>query len=674
MIKKALCRFFIVFCACIVSFAPQSAAQTPNTALPGSLPDRHRGAVTALLLDDYGNIFSAGEDGFVSLWNGQAIEERHQISRYEIRDFVLRPGKTQIAVIERGGFDLYRISAWDYETRENLFTLRLRDPITYINYSAAGGFLILGRGGARAGVFFLHPETGQVIDSPEALSGTVAFAATGRTERVMISYRTSGLLSYWDVGTGEELHRFEVPPNIRSPVLFGNNRFLGGFDAHGLLVIDAADGSVIARNTAISGGTIFTGSGDAVDARGFVRFYSLSLTRGTYTVYRMEINLDGRLSVLNRRPIPAAAGRITSVTAGNGDDIILGTSDGILWLLGRTGARAMNAGSTRRILYAAASSSAIAFMCENRTLGYIPLDFSLFSNNAVLTLEEAGAHTRIAPQPPEAGTSSFESRFLFWQPGAAASVPVLKTLSGPPKAASPSRLPLEQLPRIPLRSAAVMGNSLLFLNTTGALSVLDRQSGALRFSHSLPGALDAAFKDEDTIIFARSAVAGNTPFFMISISTGETVPLAYPAVVGTRVYRGPDGAVFGAVINQAGDNLQTSIIRLNTSAPLQSERLVVYSGEDPYFTLAESGGNLASNLGSAEALLYTGREIIPMERSRGLPLNIINGGSWFIVLDGDGSLSWHDNQTGRLLAAFRLEPGRWVLERGREVLSGRIVL
>ena len=668
MIKKANYRFPVIMFACLVSFAPCIAAQSQTTMLP----DRHRGAVTALLRDGYGNIFSAGEDGFVSLWNGQAIEERHQISRYAIRDFVFRPGKTQIAVIERGSFDHYRVSAWDYETKENLFTLRLREPVTSINYSAAGGFLILGRGGARAGVIFVHPETGRVLDSPQALSGPVAFTATGRTERVMISYRTSGLLSYWDLETGEELHRFVVPPNIRSPVLFGNNRFLGGFDSQGLLVIDAADGSVIARNSSINQGTLFTGNADGADARGFVRFYALSSSRGTYAVYRLEINLDGRLSILNRRAIPAAAGRITSAVAGSGDDIILGTSNGLLWLLGRTGASAMNAGNTRRILYTAASSSAIAFICEGGTLGYIPLDFSLFTNGAVLSLEEAGTHTRITPQPPPVGMLSPESRFLFWQPGTAGSIPVLKTLLGSPKAALTSRFPLDLLPlRFPLRSAAVMGNNLLFLNTSGALSVLDRESGELRFSHSLPGSLDAAFVNEDTVIFARSAVAGNTPFFMVSISTGETVPLAYPAVVGTRVYRGPSGAVYGTVIQHAGDNLQTSIIRLNTAAPLQSERLVEYNGEDPYFTLAESGGNLASNLGNNGAILYTNRETITMERSRGLPLDIINGGHWFIVLDGDGSLSWHDNQTGKLMAAFRLEPDRWVLERGREVLGGR---
>jgi len=48
-------------------------------------------------------------------------------------------------------------------------------------------------------------------------------------------------------------------------------------------------------------------------------------------------------------------------------------------------------------------------------------------------------------------------------------------------------------------------------------------------------------------------------------------------------------------------------------------------------------------------------------------------GRWFVVLDGDGGINWHDNQTGGLLAVFRLKSDSWVLERGGEVVGGGIV-
>jgi len=153
-------------------------------------------------------------------------------------------------------------------------------------------------------------------------------------------------------------------------------------------------------------------------------------------------------------------------------------------------------------------------------------------------------------------------------------------------------------------------------------------------------------------------------------------------MVGVRVYMGSSGAIYGAVVNQSAGNTQTSIIQLNSSNPAQSERLIEYNGEDAVFTMAESGGNLASTLGSNGATIYrssrpTNRsqnsvnEIIPVERSQGLPVKIIDGRRWFIILDGDGGIAWHDNRTGELKAVFRLYPNLWILESNGQILQGK---
>jgi WD40 repeat protein len=85
---------------------------------------------------------SAGEDGFAEIWNNQSALERYQLSPYGIKSMVLSPEKPQIAVIESDGFESCRVSAWDYKHKKNLFTLSFQDSVSYINYSAAGSFLI----------------------------------------------------------------------------------------------------------------------------------------------------------------------------------------------------------------------------------------------------------------------------------------------------------------------------------------------------------------------------------------------------------------------------------------------------------------------------------------------------------------------------------------------------
>ena len=668
-------------------FVYTAAAQTrSNNNLNEVLPGKHRGAVTVLIRDDEGRLLSAGKDGFLGIWNSNAAEERFQLCRNEITLMAARPGKPQISIVESDGLGLYRLSAWDYEKKRNLFTLQFRDSISFINYSAAGNFLIVTRSG-RTGAAFIHAETGEVLESPDEITGSVSFAATSRSERVMICYFSSGILSYWNLETGNELQHFDVPPNIQNPILFGNYCFLGGFDSQGLVIIDAVSGVVLARDLNQRQGIIFADHPDVPDSRGAAQFYCIPSAAGARTVYRMELNLSGRLTTLNRRTLPAGLETGVAVSIGSGN-IVLGSTQGALSFLGSSANsyRELRTASPIRISDIAASPSALAFITENGRIGYVPLYFSLLEPNSTIMLENAAdpslpgsssVYTSIIADPSDISTS----RFLLWQSGISRPIPMLKTISGPPNEAHSTQVFLDKFSlRFPIKSAAMLGNSIMLLDSSGSVSVMDTASFDVDFTYSAAGSVDAAFINQETIILGRSAVAGNSPFITINSSTGETVPLNYPGIVGVRVYRAPGGGLYGAVVNQSGGNIQTSILLLSTSNPGQSERLIEYNGEDSAFTMAESGGNLASTLGSGGATLYLKRqgnsaagrpEIIDMERSAGLPTKIIDGKNWFLVLDGEGGIAWHDNKTGEIMATLRLYQNLWVLETGDVVIRGR---
>ena len=685
-------RFSAIFLACFCApFAAGQSAPGVGATVPGTvIPGRHRGAITALLRDAQGRLLSAGEDGFLGIWNNQAAEERFQLCPNGIQYMALRPGKPEISIIESDGMGLYRISAWNYETKKNLFTLRFRDSVSYLNYSAAGSFLIVARSG-RTGVAFIHAETGEVLESPDDLSGAVAFAATSRSERVMICYQSSGILSYWDLETGNELQHFDVPPGIRSPALFGNYCFLGGIDSQGLVILDAVTGAIMARDQNVRQGMLFADNPEPAESRGSAQF-NCFLSAGNGAVHRMEINLQGRLTTITRRNLPQSASNSqagVAVSTGHpassgGGNYFFGAGSGAVWSVGST-SRELRTGNPGRVGDIAASSSAIAFLTDRGELGFLPLDYALLEMESSLALDSAQAAGASGYNSIVSGITDSAnpelSRFLLWQSGSNRSVPMIRTLSGPPLEANTSRMLFDRFqPRFPIRSASALGNSILFLDTSGSVTVLDNANGEIRFNYSASGAADAAFLRPDTIILGRSVAAGSTPFMAINSSTGETVPLAYPAMVGVRVYRGSSGTIYGAVVNQSGGNTQTSIIALNMSNPAQSERLIEFSGEDSGFTMAESGGNLASTLGSGGATLYRGgrartaaSEIIQMERSAGLPVKIIDGNRWFITLDAEGGIAWHDNRTGELRAVFRLYPNLWVLESGGETIWGKTV-
>jgi hypothetical protein len=635
--------------------------------VPSNRPaGRHNGPVNAAVYDGEDRVLSAGADGFLGIWNirNTQAEERFQVSPYSLISIAVRPGETQAAFIESDGLGLYRISAWDYSTWQNLFILRFQDPVSFITYSGGGNFIIVSRS-PQAGVLFLNPETGELLPSPENFSASVSFAATGKSERTMLSYSPIGVLSYWELESGQEIRRFAAPPSIKTPILFGNNLFFGGFDNRDLVILDAVSGNEILRDSRVPRGVLYRAAQEAAE------FICLPV-EGNPQIIRYGLSTAGRLEMRTRRNIssggrPASSLVVTSVVMA-GNTLLLGTADGRICSVAEDGtARAFATEEQLMIREAGASGTYLSVITGNNFLGFIPLDFNDFADQQPVFLENAEQYTHVAAEIDPLGRVPNGS-FLFWQAEDSRKVPLVRNYPGN------SRFFLNQVPlRVPLRSTAVLGSLALFLDSTGNITVISLDTGDVRFSFSAPGALDAVFEDSRNIVIGRSAVLGNTPFLKVDITTGETVPLAYPAAIGARVYRGESGLLYGASVTFGTDGVRTGILRLNTANPSQSTRLAEHQGEDTGFSIAESGGVLAATIGGDSAALYGAPGPAAFERSPGLPLRLINGGNRFITLDSGGSIGWYDNQTGKLLALLRFYPGEWILEhRDGRIKRGKL--
>jgi WD40 repeat protein len=663
----------VPFICLIIFLAPFAAAQISG----------HQGAITAMLMDERQKILSAGTDGFLQIWNlaNNAPELRFQISPYSISSMVLRPGKPELAIVETNASGLSRISVWDYEQKRNIFTFPFSDTVSHVFYSAGGTYILVT---GSAGVTLIHSESGNTLPSPGGLTGQVVFAATGASERSMITYLSSGFLRYWNLETGAMTQSVNVPRDIKSPLLLGNNRFLAGFDASGLMVLDAVSGRVILRETNIRSGTLFTGNPEGMEficlTPGAAAINAQAASSpAVSTLYHLTIGNLNRIETLNRRNTtntPAiSAGVVVSA-----DSAALGTVDGRVMIFSQNGSgRFMNTQAQIRIEEIAVSSGALAFRTENSRLGFIPLDYSRLNSNSVLRLEDSGPYTEIS------ASLSGNSEFLLWQPDNTRSFPLIKRVSNSPESGSVSESYINTLTlRYPLRAVSIYRNLYLFLDTVGNIRIINQDSGSIIYDSLFSGARDAVFINERNILLARSAGTGNSAFLMVSINTGETVPLPLSADLGVKVYRGESGFIYGAAINRASNNnYRTSIVYINTANPSQSYSLTDLDAEDTLLSIAESAPFLASTLGGSGASIYRIPGInssvsnsiyqgTAMERSAGFPKKIISGGSYFISLDSDGNITWHDPGTGKILALFRIYAGTWVMEAGGNITRGRI--
>jgi hypothetical protein len=645
----------------------------------------HRGAITAMLMDERQRILSVGTDGFLQIWDrtNNAPVLRFQVSTYSISSMVLRPGKPELAIVETNASGLSRISVWDYEQKRNLFTFPFSDTVSHVYYSARGSYLLVA---GSAGVTLIHSESGNTLPSPEGLTGQVVFAATGASERSMITYLSSGFLRYWNLETGAMTQSVNVPRDIKSPLLLGNNRFLAGFDASGLMVLDAVSGRVILRESNIRSGILFTGNPEGMEficltpvANAINAQTGAASSPAVSTLYHLTIGNLNRIETLNRRN----TANMPAVSAGvvvSADSVALGTVDGRVMIFSQNGTgRFMNTQAHIRIEEIAASSSTLAFRTENSRLGFIPLDYSRLNSNSSLRLEDSGPYTEIS------ASLSGNSEFLLWQSDNTRSFPLIKRVSDTPQNGSVSESYINALTlRYPLRAVSVYRNLYLFLDTVGNTRIMNQDSGSIVYDSLFSGARDAVFINERNIVLARSAGTGNSAFLMVSINTGETVPLPLAADLGVKVYRGESGFIYGAAISRAGNNnYRTSLVYINTANPSQSYSMADLDAEDTLLSIAESAPFLASTLGGSGASVYRIPGInssvsnsiyqgIAMERSAGFPKKIISGGSYFICLDSDGNITWHDPGTGKILALFRIYADTWVMEAGGNISRGRI--
>ncbi|MCL2833864.1 MAG: hypothetical protein FWD78_11895 [Treponema sp.] len=667
LIPAIALAFLLMFTA-----VQKTAAQT-NTGINNN-PGSHRGAVTAMLTDDMGRIISAGEDGFFQIWDRQknAAAERFQIGLFPITAMSMRPGKYEIAFVLKNDSGLYGVTVWNYETKSNIFTLPFDEAFGGAYYSASGSFLLVT---GKYGVRRFNSDTGAEMTAPAALTGEVNFAATGRSERSMVAYSRSGYLSYWDLETGSATQVVSAPAGMDSPLLLGNNRFLAGVDSGGLVIADAVTGKVLVRDQLYRNGILFTGNPEGLEFICLVPGTPGSFSRYPSTLYHLAYRTpNNRIDTVNRKTVPSVMPLVNSGVVISSDTAALGTADGRVIVFSQNGsAKLMDTHNQTLIQETAISSTALAFITADTRLGFVPADFNDLNPGSLMQMEDCSPYTSI---------TGGDTDFILWQQQNTRSFPMIKQVSVIPERGTVSETYINRLTlRFPLRSVSAFGNLYLFMDTVGNITIINQDTSEVVFTYLSTGAQDAVFIDKNNILIGRNTGQGSGAFMMINIVTGETVSLPMQIALGTKVYRGSSGALYGAAISSS---YKTSLVSINTANPARSYSLAEIDAEEPNPAMAEEAGVLAVCLDPVKAKLFNqteGPTADALQRSPGFPVRLQAGGGYIISADTDGNICWHDPVTGRILAVFRLFSDSWVLDKydngendpgAHEVISGKV--
>jgi len=656
---KYLKFFYLIF---IFSAASLSALDSAG----------HRGNITALLHKG-STVISAGEDGFIVIWNvGQrASLSRFQLTTYRIQSLVSHPQKDEICIIESGGLNNYRISAWNYSQKRKLFSVYSAEPVGFINYSGSGN-LIIASGLNGSTLSLLDSVTGRIVSAAEIPDGNVSFAITGRSERNMLIYQSehdeyperagyTGKILYYDIDSNRVTGSFHAPGNLSNPVIFGNNRFLAGINSDGLLLVDAASGDIFDTIANMNRNALLCQTDDG--------FYCLRQSGTTAAFNQYSVDRNARLVSRQQLSLTLSSADSISAFAHNGSAVFASSGGNILFLDRQNRIIEASHQFQTRITEIAAGDQSIALLTENGDLSFIPIDYRLIQRTSSFTMTQKREYTKITPV-----SVSGEDRFILWQSESTTNAPQLLGAN------HPEQRELAFLRgRFPLLSISVLNNRLLVLDTGGNISIrsteaLSSPNAAARadFTFSSVGAIDSSLINNEYFVVSRSVINNNSPFIYVNIRTSETVSVSYPARAGINVFSGSNG-VFAQAVERDNDGIKTTVVSL---PPVSSSgartgaavRIFEYRGEASHLSIAESGGSIAVACDSEGALIFADNTI-NMERTNGLPVKLLGYERFFISLDSEGNIAWHDNRTGRLLAVFSLNGNRWTLS-GSSAVSG----
>jgi len=626
----------------------------------------HKGKVTALIHNG-DTVISAGEDGFIVIWSvsQKAAMDKFQLTVNAVKFMVKHPEKDEICVIESGDTGSGRISAWNYKVKERLFSLQTGEAASFINYSAGGNYIITADFDG-SHFILLDSSNGKTISQINIPAGGVTFGLTGKTEQNILLYQGKnedfeGQILYLDLASHSVIGRFKAPADLSNPVIFGNNRFLAGINSSGLLVTDAASGLLLDSIKDIEKGALLYPLNDG--------FYCFS--RKNNSLYRFSADRAGKIVTNQKLSVLPEKEETVSAFAINGTAVFAGES-GSLFMAALTTDRQikptqMTHNFQERITEIALNSASIAFLTENGGLCFLPQDYKLIRDNNKFLLEKTGGFSKITAIAPFSNLRNAPDPYILWQSANTRIMP--KIVYSDFKT---DELSLKfMINRHTLRSISSRNNNILVLDSSGQLSIYNLKNTPVKasFTFSSVGAIDAVIVNDNYLLLCRSVINGSSPFLFVNYSTGETIPVPLPAQAGILTYTGNSGKIYAASVLRNTDSAKTVISALTVNKPV-NEKLFEYPGEAVNLTIAESGGKTAIAAGGDGAKIYADKAI-NFERTAGLPLKLLGGKDFFLSLDSEGNISWH-NTNGKLLAVFRIYKDRWVLEKGTETLGGAV--
>lgn len=613
--KKLLFTTIIILTTITILFADVLVSKQP-----------HEGAVTSLATNS-NTLFSAGEDGYIIGWNSET-GGHYQISDYKIKFLATSPNGTDIAVYETDGYSVNRISVWNWKTQTRKFAKRITSNVTSLNYSEKGSYLMIGTTSVY-GILFLNSSNGTIVNKVDDSAGLVSMSLSSASENSSIMYSELGYLIYTNLRTGKKKTSFKVEPNLNQALCYYNDRFFAGVKDRSIYVTQATTGisagKIIAKNPIICANRTdqdlyFVEQSDRLIELKLIETDNYKVIETPLLVKSFKLNTNTK---------------ITSLIKYN-NNLIAGCENGTLYSIPLVpSTQTTEITPFTENMYGKISDIAVI---DNQFyfLTNDSLFMSSYSDNAIYSITKNENYTNITP---------CDNSVILWSKGTTKQV-VQTSLDGKTKT---------QLftPTSPIMTLRKFENLLVIVESSTTVKTYNLEDKTSNTVYVGTGIQDALFYTSEDLYIAKTATSyPKSSLLHVNAKTKETVALSVSTDVVFSLSQNTvkDGPFYGVSVETDNTSKETSIFAYYPATDKFVPKLKL-SDEDTNAFSYLLNKTIYTNIGNNKVYSFnlSSNKQVVLSRFASLPTKICGNNSNLLVLNKDGSISWYNAITKKLL-------------------------
>ncbi len=602
-----------------------------------------------------GNIlYSCDDRGTLMVWdtNTKALIKKLQISYLQVRNMAVNFDGSRIAVVETDTISSFKLSVWNIETEEKLFSHKMEELPLFIQFSPKSSFIVYSKTDWNS-LIFLDAEKGFEVPLMYDDYGIASSAYITNSEKTLLFYSPSGTIQYWNLSNGI----IKTPPirtrkDLSSINITEDGAFMTAFDNNNLYLINLQNGKTLST-VKISG----VQSSSIVNKTGELIILKKNNNKFEIGIWKI-ITSRGRegLNEVNSVDLPS--------TIQPGPEFT--TIDNTIYLSGYMGE-----------IFAINILTNTSDVFSENIMETIT-DIKLINGELILASDKkiVSMSTNILTDPSNLN-DIFDIRLKFFDNPFKETTGIVtdkynfyiypkENLKGELRKFSNGHFtPLSTIFTSPIISVDFVNGNFVTLEKDGSCQIINLYTEENIFRYSSFGINSLEFVFGENLIAGRNRTTFlKSPLLHINPDTEEVVSIEESNIIIFKMdYDNITRTLYTLGFEERKSGLIT-VLKAHTGRAWElNETIMTFPGEDQggSFVVDESKSRIYLSIGTSGLVMYGWDGFTDMEGSNHIPKNLYVDNNILAALNTDSSISFWNTKNGKLLYNFYLlKTGEWI--------------